>query len=183
MKTEQTSNSIGGGASFGPFGGSFKTSSSKASSDYNEEDRKNLLIENKKVVMDYYSSNCGSESYEESLKTEASLISLIANTEQINAWKECMLAKNGLFVRVTKAIGSGATDYNLDISWSSVENTTINDITLQYSPERVASEHIYNGTNWIFKTPNYCVDGIVLTHNANQPLAKCRNVSMILRQS
>lgn len=82
---ESSSSSSGGsvGIKFVSFSGSHSQSKSKKS--MSEAEKLNHLKKSKKEILDYYTSNCGDRSYEQSLQAQATHLSKIANSNVVAA--------------------------------------------------------------------------------------------------
>lgn len=139
-RTKGSSDNYGGNANAGflgfSFGGGYGQSHGREN--MSESEKINFLKDNKKALLDYFQQNCGKENYEESLKTEAAVMSKIANSDIIAAWRDCMVNHSGgFFVDVipgTTDLSSDQINYAVSANWKSVESTKI--ISLELTFER-----------------------------------------------
>lgn len=140
-KTNSSTDTYGGGLSvgWGPFSGSANYNQSNIGQNASEGEKLSYLAQNKRAILDYFNQNCGNESHSESLRTEAVLISKVANPNIVKAWRDCMLERSSGFlvelVPSTTDLSGDQLEYSAVVHWQSRENTKLVSITLTFRPD------------------------------------------------
>lgn len=150
-----------GGVGFGPFSFEASYSQEDQSSDISEEDRKTLLLNNKVTILDYFASHCGDSTYQEYLESEAQSISKIANTHVVQAWKECMLKKHGVFAFIEgdKSDDMERRDFGVRVEWYNSGNNYIKELYLIWHGDNIESSlPLMERVNAFQQTQNICKD-------------------------
>lgn len=157
--TRASTSGGGGGASigFGPFsfGGDYGQSSD--SSSLSRDEKEDLLNRHSEEVLDYYYDHCGNESYQEFLENEAHSLSKVANQNIVEAWKQCMLKKHGIFAYLES--GSHGLEVSIRVDWYSVGNNYIKNLSLMWYGDNIKTPYplIENHNSNEFKqTENIC---------------------------
>lgn len=141
------------------------------------EEKEDLLKKNSRQIIEYYNKNCGQSSLEDFLKTEAVLLSKIANNNIIQAWRECMLNSAGFFADLVSTgpfVGDERQiDYNIMVRWKSNEGTEITSIELRYVQEKISAPYqTIAESNGFLKTKNLCeTEGCILRSGSNIPVS------------
>lgn len=127
-----------------------------------ENEKIDFLKSHKKSILDRYRQSCGSESMDDSLRTEAVLNLKIANSEIVKAWRECMVAQaNGFMVELIPSSSDMSEDeieYSAMAYWQSQENTELTSITLTFRPEKIEVSASNIRQQGIYATVDFCED-------------------------
>ncbi len=126
-----------------------------------KDEKKQKLRQEKEQILNYFTSNCGDVTFEESLQAEAVLKSKIANSGVTQAWSECMRQNAtgffGYLIPPPVDPEAETNSYKLHITWKSGEGTKITNIWMRYRKAEVGSPYLVEQEeDGYVRTKNIC---------------------------
>ena len=161
----------GASVEYGPFSFDGEYGQSHESSSLNREDRENILIRNQEQILDYFENNCGDSSFQEHLEMEAQSTSKIANPAIVDAWKQCMVKKHGVFVYAEGDTYS--ENFSIRVDWFNNGNNFLKEVYLQWHGNNIDTgcpSEIIEGSDFR-QTHNICSDGKFIFSGGNRVIA------------